>query len=63
ARSIRDGGDRRGAIESALREARPGDWVAILGKGHERGQTIGTTIHAFEDATVVRELWSTIQGA
>jgi UDP-N-acetylmuramoyl-L-alanyl-D-glutamate--2,6-diaminopimelate ligase len=51
-----DGGDRRSAIAAALAQARPGDWIAVLGKGHETGQTIGTQVHPFDDVAVVREL-------
>lgn len=52
-----DGGDRRSAITTALRLARPGDWVAVLGKGHETGQDIAGTISPFDDAAVIRETW------
>lgn len=52
-----DGGDRRSAIAEALRVARPGDWVAVLGKGHETGQDIGGTISPFDDVAVVRDSW------
>jgi UDP-N-acetylmuramoyl-L-alanyl-D-glutamate--2,6-diaminopimelate ligase len=52
-----DGGDRRSAIATALRLARPGDWVAVLGKGHETGQDIAGTISPFDDVAVVREIW------
>lgn len=55
-----DGGDRRHAIEVALRAAAPGDWVAVLGKGHETGQQIGGTILPFDDVAVIRELWRDI---
>lgn len=49
-------GDRRAAIARALELARGQDVVAILGKGHERGQEImGHTI-AFSDIDVVAEL-------
>jgi UDP-N-acetylmuramoyl-L-alanyl-D-glutamate--2,6-diaminopimelate ligase len=27
----------------------PGDVIALLGKGHERGQEIGGSIHPFDD--------------
>lgn len=52
-----DGGDRRSAIALALRVARPGDWVAVLGKGHETGQDIAGTISPFDDVAVLRETW------
>lgn len=51
-----DGGDRRSAIALALRSARAGDWVAVLGKGHETGQDIGGVISPFDDVAVVREM-------
>jgi len=35
--------DRREAIRAAVRAARPGDIVAICGKGHEDYQIVGTT--------------------
>ncbi len=41
--------DRRKAIREAVRMARPGDVVAICGKGHEDYQIIGTTRHHFDD--------------
>jgi UDP-N-acetylmuramoyl-L-alanyl-D-glutamate--2,6-diaminopimelate ligase len=47
--------DRREAIETAIREARPGDLVLIAGKGHENYQVIGTTKHSFDDRVVARE--------
>ena len=34
----------------------PGDVLAVAGKGHEQGQTIGTTVRPFDDASVIREL-------
>lgn len=49
-------GDRRLAIATALAEARPGDVVLILGKGHETGQEISGVIHPFDDRVVAREL-------
>ncbi|MFC7624016.1 UDP-N-acetylmuramoyl-L-alanyl-D-glutamate--2,6-diaminopimelate ligase [Microlunatus sp. GCM10028923] len=55
--TVLDGGDRRAAIATALRLARSGDVVAILGKGHEQGQQIGAEILPFDDATVAVEEW------
>lgn len=51
-----DGGDRRSAIALALSLAAPGDWVAILGKGHEKTQEIAGVHHPFDDVAVVLEL-------
>ncbi len=51
-----DGGDRRAAIAMALGRARAGDWVAVLGKGHEQGQEIDGRTSPFDDVAVVREV-------
>jgi UDP-N-acetylmuramoyl-L-alanyl-D-glutamate--2,6-diaminopimelate ligase len=56
-----DGGDRRRAIRLALGDARPGDVVAILGKGHEHGQEMRGSVTAFNDAEVVREEWARLR--
>jgi UDP-N-acetylmuramoyl-L-alanyl-D-glutamate--2,6-diaminopimelate ligase len=40
---------RRDAIEEAVRRAAPGDVIAVLGKGHERGQEIDGMVHPFDD--------------
>jgi UDP-N-acetylmuramoyl-L-alanyl-D-glutamate--2,6-diaminopimelate ligase len=42
-------GDRRAAIAEAVARSRPGDIVAVLGKGHERGQEVGTEMYPFDD--------------
>lgn len=52
-----DGGDRRSAIALALSRAERGDWIAIVGKGHETGQEINGVITPFDDVAVVRALW------
>jgi UDP-N-acetylmuramoyl-L-alanyl-D-glutamate--2,6-diaminopimelate ligase len=47
---------REAAIAAAMSDLAPGDVLAIAGKGHEQGQTIGATVLAFDDVTVVRRL-------
>lgn len=42
-------GDRRSAIEHAVRWARPGDVVLVAGKGHETGQSAGGLTQPFDD--------------
>jgi UDP-N-acetylmuramoyl-L-alanyl-D-glutamate--2,6-diaminopimelate ligase len=53
-------GDRAEAIAWAARAARPGDTVAVLGKGHEPYQEVAGTVLAFDDrevlATALREV-------
>lgn len=56
-----DGGDRRSAINLALRMAGQGAVVAVLGKGHEHGQEMRGTVTAFNDADVVREEWARLR--
>jgi len=40
---------RRAAIAEAVARAAPGDVVALLGKGHERGQEVGGDVLPFDD--------------
>jgi len=40
---------RRKAIEEAVRQARSGDVIAVLGKGHETGQEVGDEVLPFDD--------------
>jgi UDP-N-acetylmuramoyl-L-alanyl-D-glutamate--2,6-diaminopimelate ligase len=40
---------RREAIAEAVARSGPGDVVALLGKGHERGQEIAGATHPFDD--------------
>lgn len=42
-------GGRRAAIDEAVRRARPGDVIALLGKGHETGQEVGADVLPFDD--------------
>jgi UDP-N-acetylmuramoyl-L-alanyl-D-glutamate--2,6-diaminopimelate ligase len=51
-----DGGDRAGAIARALEMLRGGDVLAVAGKGHEQGQTIGSETLPFDDVATVRRL-------
>jgi UDP-N-acetylmuramoyl-L-alanyl-D-glutamate--2,6-diaminopimelate ligase len=44
--------DRAGAIEIAIRSARPGDIVLIAGKGHEKGQILKDSTVPFDDVVV-----------
>jgi UDP-N-acetylmuramoyl-L-alanyl-D-glutamate--2,6-diaminopimelate ligase len=46
-------GDRAEAIAWAAREARPGDTVAVLGKGHEPYQEVAGTVLEFDDRAVL----------
>lgn len=48
--------DRRAAIARALAEAKPGDSVLVLGKGHEGGQEVAGVITPFDDRQIVQEL-------
>ncbi|MDO5067502.1 MAG: UDP-N-acetylmuramoyl-L-alanyl-D-glutamate--2,6-diaminopimelate ligase [Propionibacteriaceae bacterium] len=61
ARVIEQAG-RRHAIELALRSASGGSVVAILGKGHERGQQIGDQVLPFDDAVVAQDAWHQMEG-
>lgn len=53
---LREVGDRREAIATAIELAGPGDTVVVLGKGHETGQDVNGVIHPFDDRQTVREL-------
>lgn len=48
--------DRKHAIELAIKHAKSGDIVAILGKGHETYQEIQGVRYDFDDAQVVGEM-------
>jgi UDP-N-acetylmuramoyl-L-alanyl-D-glutamate--2,6-diaminopimelate ligase len=52
---VREVAGRRAAIEAAVRLAAPGDLVAVLGKGHERGQEVAGRVQPFDDRTALAE--------
>jgi UDP-N-acetylmuramoyl-L-alanyl-D-glutamate--2,6-diaminopimelate ligase len=54
--------DRREAIRAALSEARPGDVVLILGKGHESGQEFADRKIPFDDRLVAQDLLEQLHG-
>ncbi|AWK87511.1 UDP-N-acetylmuramoyl-L-alanyl-D-glutamate--2,6-diaminopimelate ligase [Azospirillum thermophilum] len=56
-------GDRREAIRAAVRGLRAGDLLVVAGKGHEQGQTIGTEVRPFDDATEARAAVAEVGGA
>jgi UDP-N-acetylmuramoyl-L-alanyl-D-glutamate--2,6-diaminopimelate ligase len=47
-------GDRRAAIAAAGAMLEDGDILVVAGKGHEQGQTIGDTVHPFDDVAETR---------
>jgi UDP-N-acetylmuramoyl-L-alanyl-D-glutamate--2,6-diaminopimelate ligase len=51
-----DGGERAAAIARGLEALGPGDVLAVAGKGHEQGQTIGGATLPFDDVQTVRHL-------
>ncbi|WP_297107062.1 UDP-N-acetylmuramoyl-L-alanyl-D-glutamate--2,6-diaminopimelate ligase [Tessaracoccus sp.] len=52
---------RRAAIEAALRSAPAGGVVAILGKGHERGQILSDHTAPFDDVEEAVAAWRRLQ--
>ncbi|HYF09662.1 MAG TPA: cyanophycin synthetase, partial [Acetobacteraceae bacterium] len=49
-------GGRAAAIATAMAELQPGEVLAVAGKGHETGQTIGGVTLPFDDADIVRKI-------
>ncbi|MEO1311565.1 MAG: cyanophycin synthetase [Pseudomonadota bacterium] len=47
-------GDRAEAIRAGVALLRPGDVFAVLGKGHETGQTVAGVVLPFDDAGEAR---------
>jgi UDP-N-acetylmuramoyl-L-alanyl-D-glutamate--2,6-diaminopimelate ligase len=48
--------DRRAAIQTACRLAKPGDIVLVAGKGHETYQEIKGVKHPFDDTAILEEI-------
>jgi UDP-N-acetylmuramoyl-L-alanyl-D-glutamate--2,6-diaminopimelate ligase len=48
--------DRAAAIAAGLDALGPNDVLVVAGKGHEQGQTIGTTTIPFDDVSTIRAL-------
>lgn len=55
--------DRRLAIDTAVRGARPDDVVLIAGKGHERGQESRGVVTPFDDRDVARDALRALLGS
>jgi len=54
--------DRAEAIRAGVETLGEGDVLAILGKGHETGQTIAGETHPFDDAAVARDACAARRG-
>jgi UDP-N-acetylmuramoyl-L-alanyl-D-glutamate--2,6-diaminopimelate ligase len=55
-------GSRRDAIFQAVAGLGAGDVLVLAGKGHERGQIVGSVVHPFDDAEVAREAVAAADG-
>jgi UDP-N-acetylmuramoyl-L-alanyl-D-glutamate--2,6-diaminopimelate ligase len=51
AAGLKEVGDRREAIRTAVGLLAEGDILVVAGKGHEQGQTVGDVVHPFDDVT------------
>ncbi len=47
---------RAAAIATAMADLRPGEILAVAGKGHETGQTIGGVTLPFDDSDIIRRI-------
>jgi UDP-N-acetylmuramoyl-L-alanyl-D-glutamate--2,6-diaminopimelate ligase len=54
-------GDRRAAIEAAVRRAQRGDVVLVAGKGHETGQEVNGVVTPFDDRVELLAAWDRLQ--
>jgi len=56
AATVHDVADRAKAIQTAMKQLKPGDTLLIAGKGHEQGQIVGHEVRPFDDADIVRQI-------
>lgn len=54
--------DRREAIEYSIVHAKPGDMIAVIGKGHEDYQEINGVRYPFLDRQVIEEVLKKLEG-
>jgi UDP-N-acetylmuramoyl-L-alanyl-D-glutamate--2,6-diaminopimelate ligase len=59
---VHEVGDRGEAIRFAVSQARSGDVVVVAGKGHETGQDVAGTVHAFDDRVELRDALRRLTG-
>ena len=55
-------GDRRAAIQAAAALLQDGDVLVVAGKGHEQGQTVGSTVHPFDDVAETAKALELVHG-
>jgi UDP-N-acetylmuramoyl-L-alanyl-D-glutamate--2,6-diaminopimelate ligase len=60
ARALKEIGDRREAIRAAAAQLSDGDILVVAGKGHEQGQTVGDTVHPFDDVAETADALSRV---
>ncbi|MFL5295097.1 MAG: UDP-N-acetylmuramoyl-L-alanyl-D-glutamate--2,6-diaminopimelate ligase [Phenylobacterium sp.] len=60
--SLKEIGDRREAIRAAVALLGDGDILVVAGKGHEQGQTVGTTVHPFDDVSETQSALELVHG-
>ncbi len=60
---VKEIGDRRAAIQFAVKETGGGDVLVVAGKGHEQGQIIGEQIEPFDDVAEVKKSMGLHEGA
>lgn len=46
---------REDAIAQTIKKLQKNDILVVAGKGHEQGQIIGTTVHPFDDVTIIQK--------